>query len=309
MFTLRAVGSALEAAPRISTCILNQTRCLAAAAASSSPNSYCMDLVRKHDYEGYLCTLWLPKELHSDAFALRAFNVELALVRESVKDDKLGAIRLEFWRTVVKENSGVGHPVAMALHAAMGQRRLTQAFLTRMITARQTHFSETAYADIPELEKYSEQTNVSLLYLLLETAGLRKLEIDHATSHVGKALGMVTLLRATPFLAKRGKVRLPLALLAKHKVSQTSVLRGEGAASLADAVHELASMAHTHLQTANRSELPSLARSVLLPAAPARLYLDKLEKANFDVFAPTLTQTGFGVPFCIAKAALRGRLM
>lgn len=33
---------------------------------------------RKRDYEGYLCSLLLPTESRSSAFALRAFNVELA---------------------------------------------------------------------------------------------------------------------------------------------------------------------------------------------------------------------------------------
>lgn len=33
---------------------------------------------RKRDYEGYLCSLLFPTESRSSAFALRAFNVELA---------------------------------------------------------------------------------------------------------------------------------------------------------------------------------------------------------------------------------------
>lgn len=33
---------------------------------------------RKRDYEGFLCTLLLPAESRTSAFALRAFNVELA---------------------------------------------------------------------------------------------------------------------------------------------------------------------------------------------------------------------------------------
>ena len=35
---------------------------------------------RKSDYENYLSTLLLPKEIQRAAFALRAFNVELAQV-------------------------------------------------------------------------------------------------------------------------------------------------------------------------------------------------------------------------------------
>ncbi|CAJ0958715.1 unnamed protein product [Ranitomeya imitator] len=45
------------------------------AAASAA---YCAELVRKRDYEGFLCTLLLPGESQSSGFALRAFNIELS---------------------------------------------------------------------------------------------------------------------------------------------------------------------------------------------------------------------------------------
>lgn len=35
-------------------------------------------ITRKYDYENYLCTLLLPRELRRAAFALRAFNVEVS---------------------------------------------------------------------------------------------------------------------------------------------------------------------------------------------------------------------------------------
>ena len=35
---------------------------------------------RKHDYDHYLCTLLLPKPSQPAVFALRAYNVEVALV-------------------------------------------------------------------------------------------------------------------------------------------------------------------------------------------------------------------------------------
>ncbi len=35
---------------------------------------------RKHDYDHYLCCLLLPKSAQASAFAIRAFNVEIAQV-------------------------------------------------------------------------------------------------------------------------------------------------------------------------------------------------------------------------------------
>ncbi len=39
--------------------------------------------------------------------------------------------------------------------------------------------------------------------------GVRDVNADHAASHIGKAFGIVTLLRATPHHASKGKVLLP----------------------------------------------------------------------------------------------------
>ena len=51
-----------------------------------SSSKYCIDLVQKRDYEHFLATLLLPKEIRSAAIALRAFNVEVASIRDSVTE-------------------------------------------------------------------------------------------------------------------------------------------------------------------------------------------------------------------------------
>ena len=43
--------------------------------------------------------------------------------------------------------------------------------------------------------RYAENTASSLLYLQLETLNVRNNEADHAAGHVGKAIGIATLLR------------------------------------------------------------------------------------------------------------------
>ena len=45
---------------------------------TSGTGHYCLESLWKQDYEGCLCSLLLPAESRSSAFALRAFNVELA---------------------------------------------------------------------------------------------------------------------------------------------------------------------------------------------------------------------------------------
>lgn len=73
---------------------------------------------RKRDYEGYLCSLLFPTESRSSAFALRAFNVELAQVKDSVSEKTIGLMRMQFWKKTVDDiycDSPPPQPVAIEL--------------------------------------------------------------------------------------------------------------------------------------------------------------------------------------------------
>ena len=85
------------------------------------------------------------------------------------------------------------------------------------------------------METYAENTFSSILYLTLEgagrsvcgyrvttltnhtvggiIAGVKSIDADHAASHVGKAEGIVTLLRAMPYYRSRRRVLLPLDIM------------------------------------------------------------------------------------------------
>ena len=66
--------------------------------------AHVLELVRTRDLEGYLVTAFLPKSARRPYLALRAFNVEVSSVRDSVGDNVLaGQMRLQWWRDVVTE--------------------------------------------------------------------------------------------------------------------------------------------------------------------------------------------------------------
>lgn len=74
---------------------------------------------RKHDYDHYLTTLLLPRHVQPAVFAIRAFNVEVALVstvtniralimaqyctqvKDVVSEKNIGQMRIQFWKDVV----------------------------------------------------------------------------------------------------------------------------------------------------------------------------------------------------------------
>ena len=56
---------------------------------------------RKHDYDHYLCNLLLPWETQAAAFAVRAFNVEVAQIGDLVTEKDIGVMRVQFWRDLL----------------------------------------------------------------------------------------------------------------------------------------------------------------------------------------------------------------
>lgn len=59
---------------------------------------------RKHDYEMFLCTLLIPDpNLRTKVMALRAFNTEVALIRDQVSQKDIGLARLVFWKDAITQ--------------------------------------------------------------------------------------------------------------------------------------------------------------------------------------------------------------
>ena len=66
-----------------------------------------------------------------------------------------------------------------------------------------------------DLETYAEQTAASLLYLQLEAMGLSHVTTDHCASHYGKAVGIMTALRAFPFRLREKQFCLPMDIFSQ----------------------------------------------------------------------------------------------
>lgn len=253
----------------------------------TSPASYCMDQVKQYDYENYLCSLLLPDGLRRSAFAVRAFNVELAQIRDAVSRADIGLMRIHFWKDAVErvyKGNPPEHPVAQELSVMVQSKQLSRRWMSRMIESRESTLGDKPHSTVGELEEYAEKSVSSTLYLILQAMGVQNVVCDHVASHIGKLQGLTNLIRGVPFNAARGRVYLPSELMAKHKVSQESVARGK--ADLKDLIYEIACTAHQHLATARsmKKDIPRDIRLVYLPAVASSMYLEKLRHADFNVY-------------------------
>ncbi|KAJ3414788.1 hypothetical protein HDV05_006035 [Chytridiales sp. JEL 0842] len=214
---------------------------------------YCQNLVRTSDWEGYVSSLFLPASARHTAWAIRAFNVETASIRDNVRDVMIGRMRVQFWRDLIAkvyEGRPPEHPVALALAQSLEETSLSQSWFRKILAAREEDLLETQYPTLTNLENYAESTQSSLLYLQLESLGIKDLHVDHIASHLGKAKGIVTLLRGTPSHLQYRRLCIPSDIMAKHKLSAETVFRHGPSQSLNDAIFDVATHANDHMITA-----------------------------------------------------------
>ncbi|QRV77564.1 Squalene/phytoene synthase [Ceratobasidium sp. AG-Ba] len=277
------------------------------AGGTSDANTYCRELVRKHDYEAYLCSYFYPRAAQPGYFALRAFNVELAMIRETVSRPIIGKMRMQFWKDAIDsiaKNRPVKHPIAIALHEASQTANLPAYHLKRM----ETDLERDSYQTLADVTQYAESTSSTLMYLLLNLLHQGTSDTStHAASHVGIAHSFSVLLRGLPFHASRRRMVIPAEITAKYQVQQEEVFRvGGHAARIDDAVFEFATVANDNLLTARESfkdsKVPAEAMPAFLLAVPVASYLTRLESVNFDAFAPQLQTKEWKLPFNIWRA-------
>lgn len=74
---------------------------------------------RKYDFENYLCTIYLRPKDRACAFAVRAFNIEVANIEGQVSNVSIGQMRLKFWEESIDKifnDNPPHHPVTQEVH-------------------------------------------------------------------------------------------------------------------------------------------------------------------------------------------------
>ena len=169
---------------------------------------YCIDLVQSRDRESYLCGLLMPHEARRAYFAIRAFNVELASIKDgsisrqvggAVREDEAGSlmalkVRIQWWRSTLDQiygdkltndenqnmdsfaasmaSSSWNNPIVRALDHSAHESKLTRRFLERLIEAREADLDVKQPDSLEDAVSYAENVSSSLLYLSLETTNV-----------------------------------------------------------------------------------------------------------------------------------------
>lgn len=339
---------------------------VSSAAEIASARKYCLDLLRKYDTPSSLLLPYIPSHARDAYVALRAFNIDVARTADTTSTPTTGMMRLQFQRdAVTKSLAGTPpkQPIALLLAQAAedvqarsnGRTKFSKSWFMRIVDTREKYLSNPPYPSISSLESYAENTYSTLMYLTLQALPMASVTADHIASHIGKAIGISTVLRGLPLIAfpgpanhhsnqgaqisgdvgatRHGAVMLPLDVMADAGVREEDVLRnGAEAHGLRDAVFAVATRANDHLITARQMldtiragqeadhefehldeeehiHLPSTGKietpaqeverafGVYMPAVATQMWLDRLQKHDFDVFQPRLRMTDWKLPF------------
>ena len=233
----------------ISSCRLFASECTSKPTLTTKDFKYCVDLVQNRDRESYLCGLLMPADARKSYFAIRAWNVELASIKETStqKNNSSGEgpnvalqVRFQWWWDALnqiyenpeKEENAIEakdyapfsisdtlaasyfkNPIVRVLNYAVHEKQLTRRFLERLSEAREADLSNEQPLSLQDLVEYSDSIHSSLLYLTLETSNVRDESVDIVAQHAGIGIGLVTALRGIRMRLVRGDCPIPKELL------------------------------------------------------------------------------------------------
>lgn len=249
--------------------------------------AHAMEVVRAGDRDRYLAALFAPEPARRHLFAVHAFNVEIARVRDATDEPGLGEIRLQFWRDAL-HTDGAGHPVGKALVETIAAFGLPLDAFDRLIEARRFDLYDDPMPSLNDLEGYAGDTSSSLIQIAaIVLAGGRDPDIAEIAGHGGVAYALTGLMRALPRHASRGQSYLPSDLLDIHGVDRATVFSGQSSPALTAALAELRAVARRHLAAARAmiGEFDPVVFPAILPLALVEPQLAGMDRPDFDPFA------------------------
>ncbi|MCS6778953.1 MAG: squalene/phytoene synthase family protein [Geminicoccaceae bacterium] len=274
---------------------------------------------RRCDPDRALCTLFGPAARREELAALVLLNHELARVAETVRQPLAGLVRHRFWRdqlAAAAEGGRIDHPIAAALASPLRENRLALAELEALIAAREAELDglldpESAMPQPPPdataLEAYLRATSGGLaraMARLLEAPA----PLLAAAEAAGTAFGLVGIVRATVFEARRARRVLARSLVDMAGLEPRLLDRPETRARLRAVVAPLLARAEAAIvearRLAGRADRAFLAPLLLATVADVRLR--ELRRAGDDPFTAA-ERPAAALPLHLLAAWLRAR--
>jgi phytoene synthase len=245
-------------------------------------------LVRDADRDRYLAALLAPAEHRDALYALYAFNVEIARVREAAREPMPGEIRLQWWREVLagdRDGEAAAHPIASALREMRTRYGIAPDRLTALIDAHAFDLYDEPMATLDDLDRYGAEAQGAVFSLAGQILGANGEEVSR---HAGIAYAVMNVLFDLGRHAAQRRLYVPMEVLERHGVNRESIYAREATPGLQAALAELRRHARRQLAAASAELDRADARILpaLLAAAVVGPQLRRLERNANDPFAP-----------------------
>jgi phytoene synthase len=259
---------------------------------------HCAALVRAADRDRYLATLFAPAERRDGLYALYAFAVEIARVRDLAREPMPGEIRLQWWREVLsgeRDGEAAAHPVAAALRGTLEHYGLVAAPLLALIDERTFDLYDAPMASLADLELYAIRTQSPIFALAAGILGGGSLGGESSgstpppelfTLDASVAYTIEAMLGGLGWHGARGQLYLPADVLDQHQVARADIYAARSGAPLLAALAEMRALARQHLAAAQAklASIPAELLPAFLPLAMVGPQLRRMERSDYRPF-------------------------
>ncbi len=254
-----------------------------------SHSDYCAELVRDADRDRYLAALFAPAQHRDALFALYAFNIEIARVRDKAREPMPGEIRLQWWREMLageRAAEAAANPVAAALTETLRRYGFVAAPLLELIDAHTFDLYDEPMATVGELELYGIQTQAPLFAMaagiLAEGAALP----ETFTLDASVAMALAKILTDLARNASRRQLYIPLDIVDRHRVDREDIFAGQATAPVRGALAEMRALTRHHLAKAKDTlfAAPPQVLPAFLPLALIEPTLRRMDRDDDEPF-------------------------
>ena len=170
-------------------------------------HKYCASIARQHARDQWLGALYARPADRDALLALASFDHEIRQARLRARDPNLAAIRLAWWRGVVRserDEEAAGSPVALALRSAIEAFELNRDWVEAMIDARLQEMAPQDDFGLAAFEAYSQESEGVRLRLASQIASGGP-DLDSVSAHApaGLAVALARMLVELPSRAER----------------------------------------------------------------------------------------------------------
>lgn len=238
--------------------------------------------LKKADPDRYLLSLFAPAAARPALWALFSFNHEIAKTRSMVTDTNLGLIRLQWWRDEIAKichgGNGGQIPILSTLAPAIHAHTLPQDWFDALIYAREFDLEDVTPETWDGLRNYADFVSTPLSRLALKIIG--ETATDEEIRHISTNFGLLEAIRGVPLLLTERRFYLPQDWIREKNLTVQNVIDSNCKAEIVD----LLKRAHSLISPYRKPE----SRFLALTQRMVSIWLDKIEKLDFDVFRPEM---------------------